>query len=166
MQNRIPVAIGAMTSPGLRVAARHADVVAFSGLLQIPGAPPGTFTLASTAQTRERVYEVREQAAGREHRSDALLQVIRLGTDPRTAAEQLAAEWGDITQLTAANLAARGNPLAVFAGSVLALWLIAALAVTLGAKSLDLIPMAWVRRITATILLALCIYTAVTALTS
>jgi putative Ca2+/H+ antiporter (TMEM165/GDT1 family) len=74
------------------------------------------------------------------------------------------AEWGDITQLTAANLAARSNPVAVFAGAVLALWLIAALAVNLGAKSLDLIPMAWVRRITATILLALGVYTALTAL--
>jgi putative Ca2+/H+ antiporter (TMEM165/GDT1 family) len=74
------------------------------------------------------------------------------------------AEWGDITQLTAANLAARSNPVAVFAGAVLALWLIAALAVNLGVKSLDLIPMAWVRRITATILLALGIYTALAAL--
>ncbi len=51
--------------------------------------------------------------------------------------------------------------MAVFAGAVLGLWLIAALAVNLGAKSLGLIPMAWVRRITATILLALGIYTAV-----
>jgi putative Ca2+/H+ antiporter (TMEM165/GDT1 family) len=74
------------------------------------------------------------------------------------------AEWGDITQITAANLAARNNPVAVFAGAVLGLWLIAALAVNLGAKSLELVPMAWVRRVTATILLALGIYTAVTAL--
>ena len=75
------------------------------------------------------------------------------------------AEWGDITQLTAANLAARYNPVAVFAGAVLGLWLVAALAINLGAKSLELIPMAWVRRITATILLGLGIYTAVIALT-
>lgn len=97
VQSPIPVAIGAMSSPGLRVAARNADIVAFSGLLQTSGASPGTFTLASAAQTRERVIEVREQAGGREYRSDALLQVIRMGTDPRVAAEQLAAEWGDIT---------------------------------------------------------------------
>jgi Ca2+/H+ antiporter, TMEM165/GDT1 family len=75
------------------------------------------------------------------------------------------AEWGDITQLTAANLAARYNPVAVFAGAVLGLWLVAALAINLGAKSLELIPMAWVRRITATILLGLGIYTAVIAVT-
>lgn len=75
------------------------------------------------------------------------------------------AEWGDITQLTAANLAARYNPVAVFAGAVLGLWLIAALAVNLGAKSLNLIQMAWVRRITAAILLGLGVYIAVSAIT-
>ena len=75
------------------------------------------------------------------------------------------AEWGDITQVTAANLAARYDPLLVFAGGTLGLWAVAAVAVSVGAKSLDLIPMAWVRRITAAILLALGIYTAVTAIT-
>lgn len=96
-QAQIPIAVGAMTSPGLSVAARHADIVAFSGLLQVAGAPSGTFTLASAAQTRERVSEVRELAAGRDYRSDALLQVIRLGQHPAVAAEDLAAEWGDIS---------------------------------------------------------------------
>jgi probable F420-dependent oxidoreductase len=97
VQNPIPIAVGAMTPPGLRVAARHADIVAFSGLLQAAGRSPGTFTLASAAQTRERVDEAREAAGVREHRSDALLQVIRLGTDPKVAAEELAAELGDVT---------------------------------------------------------------------
>jgi Ca2+/H+ antiporter, TMEM165/GDT1 family len=76
------------------------------------------------------------------------------------------AEWGDITQLTAANLAARYDPLSVFAGATLGLWAVAAIAVNVGAKSLKLIPMAWVRRITAVILLALGAYTAFAALTS
>ena len=75
------------------------------------------------------------------------------------------AEWGDITQVTAANLAARYDPLLVFAGGTLGLWTVAAVAVSVGAKSLGLIPMAWVRRITAAILLALGIYTAVVAIT-
>jgi probable F420-dependent oxidoreductase len=52
VQSPIPVAVGAMTSPGLRVAARHADIVAFSGLLRAAGPSPGTFTLVSAAQTR------------------------------------------------------------------------------------------------------------------
>jgi putative Ca2+/H+ antiporter (TMEM165/GDT1 family) len=74
------------------------------------------------------------------------------------------AEWGDITQVTAANLAARYDPLLVFAGGTLGLWAVAGVAVSVGAKSLDLIPMAWVRRITAAILLALGVYTAVAAI--
>ena len=75
------------------------------------------------------------------------------------------AEWGDITQLTAANLAARYDPLPVFVGATLGLWAVAAVAVTVGAKSLSFIPMAWVQRITAGILLALGAYTAFAALT-
>ena len=73
------------------------------------------------------------------------------------------AEWGDITQVTAANLAARYDPLAVFAGATLGLWAIAAAAVSLGAKSLDLIPTSWIRRVTAAILLGFGIYTIVAA---
>jgi Ca2+/H+ antiporter, TMEM165/GDT1 family len=74
------------------------------------------------------------------------------------------AEWGDITQLTAANLAARYNPLLVFAGATLALWTVAAIAVSIGAKSVNLIPVAWINRVTALILLALGGYAAVSAI--
>jgi putative Ca2+/H+ antiporter (TMEM165/GDT1 family) len=74
------------------------------------------------------------------------------------------AEWGDITQLAAANLAARYNPVLVFAGATLGLWAAAAVAVNIGAKSLNVLPLAWVSRITGTILLALGIYTAVVAI--
>jgi Ca2+/H+ antiporter, TMEM165/GDT1 family len=66
----------------------------------------------------------------------------------------LLAEWGDITQMTAANLAVRFEPLLVFAGTILGLWAVARVAVSVGAKTLDVITMAWVRRITATILSA------------
>ena len=75
------------------------------------------------------------------------------------------AEWGDITQLTAANLAARYNPVLVFAGATLGLWAVAAVAVSIGAKSLSLIPMAWVNRITGLILLVLGSYAAFSAVT-
>ena len=73
------------------------------------------------------------------------------------------AEWGDITQITAANLAARYNPVLVFVGATLGLWAVAAIAVSIGAKSLSLIPMAWVSRIAGTILLALGVYSAIAA---
>ena len=96
-QDHIPLAVGAMTSPGLGVAARHADIVAFSGLLQVPGAAAGTLTLASAAETGQRVLEVHEQAAGRTYRSDALLQVIAIGEEPSAAAARLAGEEGSIS---------------------------------------------------------------------
>lgn len=96
-QARLPIAVGAMTSPGLGVAARNADVVAFSGLLQVPGAAPGSFTLASSDQTHGRVREVRHEAAGRSYSSDALLHIIRLGGDPQIAAEQLAVGLGNMS---------------------------------------------------------------------
>ena len=72
---------------------------------------------------------------------------------------------GTSPRLTAANLAAKYDPLSVFVGATLGLWAVAAIAVNVGAKSLDLIPMAWVRRITAVILFALGGYTAFAALT-
>jgi putative Ca2+/H+ antiporter (TMEM165/GDT1 family) len=75
------------------------------------------------------------------------------------------AEWGDITQVTVANLTARYAPLPVFADATLGLWAIAAAAIGLGAKSLDLIPIPWIRRITATILLCFGAYTIVAAIT-
>jgi len=77
----------------------------------------------------------------------------------------LVAEWGDITQLATANLAARYDPVLVFAGATLGLWTAAAFAVGLGAKSMGLLPAAWIRRITATIMLGLGVYTAMVAIT-
>ena len=75
------------------------------------------------------------------------------------------AEWGDITQLTAANLAAGYDPILVFAGATLGLWAVAAAAVAVGAKSLSVIPMAWVNRVTGLILLVLGSYAAFAAVT-
>ena len=73
------------------------------------------------------------------------------------------AEWGDITQLATANLAARYEPLLVLAGATLGLWAATAIAVVIGAKSLTVIPMNWVSRIAGIILLALGIYSAIAA---
>lgn len=76
------------------------------------------------------------------------------------------AEWGDITQITTANLTARyDDPASVFLGATLGLWTAAALAVGLGAKSLTLIPMAWARRISAAILFGFGVYSAIAAIT-
>jgi Ca2+/H+ antiporter, TMEM165/GDT1 family len=105
----------------------------------------------------------------RRHDADAARQGGRAPSFPRVAGMSFGliflAEWGDVTQLTAANLAARYDPLLVFAGATLGLWAVAAVAVRVGAKSLDLIPMAWVRRITAMIMLGLGAYAAFAAIT-
>ena len=107
--------------------------------------------------------------AGRRDGADAARQGGRAPSFARVAGMSFGvvflAEWGDITQLSTASLAARYDPLLVFAGATLGLWAVTAVAVSIGAKSLDLIPMAWVRRITAAIMLALGAYTALAAIT-
>ena len=92
VQQPVPVFLAAMSSSGLAVAARHGSMVALAGALQVPGRPPGTFTLASSAQTQDRVAEVRaiRAAAGLSGPSfDVLLQQVVLHPDP----EHVAAEW-------------------------------------------------------------------------
>ncbi|MHB8670718.1 MAG: TMEM165/GDT1 family protein [Acidimicrobiales bacterium] len=70
------------------------------------------------------------------------------------------AEWGDITQVATANLAARyRDPLAVFVGALLALWAVAALAVTSGRSLLRLISVRTVRRVTGAVLGAFAVIT-------
>lgn len=68
-------------------------------------------------------------------------------------------EWGDITQIVTANYAARyADPFSVGLGAVLALWAVAALAITAGSKLLDHVPMSVVRRVTGLILLGFAAY--------
>jgi putative Ca2+/H+ antiporter (TMEM165/GDT1 family) len=74
-------------------------------------------------------------------------------------------EWGDITQITTANLAARyGDPVSVGIGAVLALWSVAALALTLGRGLLQRIPTRLVRRLTGLVLGVLAVITLIEAI--
>jgi Ca2+/H+ antiporter, TMEM165/GDT1 family len=76
------------------------------------------------------------------------------------------AEWGDITQITVANFAARyADPIAVGVGAALGLTAVSALAVNVGAKSLKALPMVWIQRITGTILIGFGVYSAIQAIT-
>jgi putative Ca2+/H+ antiporter (TMEM165/GDT1 family) len=66
------------------------------------------------------------------------------------------AEWGDLTQILTANLAAHyHDALSVGVGALLALWAVAAIAVLAGQSVLRLVNIATVRIVTAIVLFAL-----------
>jgi putative Ca2+/H+ antiporter (TMEM165/GDT1 family) len=66
------------------------------------------------------------------------------------------AEFGDLTQIMTATLAAKyHDPIAVGVGALLALWTAAALAVVVGWKLLKVIPVTWLTRGAAVIMVAL-----------
>jgi Ca2+/H+ antiporter, TMEM165/GDT1 family len=68
----------------------------------------------------------------------------------------LVAEFGDLTQIATASLAARfHNPLSVGVGAVLALWAVAALAIVGGRGLLKVLPLAWITRVAAAIMLVM-----------
>lgn len=68
----------------------------------------------------------------------------------------LAAEFGDLTQVVTANLAAKyQNPVAVGVGSALALWVAAGLAIAGGRGLLKIIPVTWLSRGAAAVMLTL-----------
>ncbi len=75
------------------------------------------------------------------------------------------AEWGDLTQLATASLAAStGKPVAVFVGALLALSAVAALAVVAGRTLLRVVPVKLVRRIASAIFALLAVVTLVEAI--
>jgi putative Ca2+/H+ antiporter (TMEM165/GDT1 family) len=96
-------------------------------------------------------------------------QVRGVSTPLRTAATAAGvifiAEWGDLTQILTANLAARYNsPLSVGLGALVALWAVAALAVVAGASLLKVLSVHTLRLITAGVLVALGIYALISAI--
>jgi probable F420-dependent oxidoreductase len=92
VQRPVPLLVGAMSRNGLSVAAEHADIVGFSALRHRSGHPPGTLRPATAAETDELVAFARERAAGRAYESDVLLQAVVIDNDPRTAANEFAAD--------------------------------------------------------------------------
>ncbi|MBZ4322140.1 TMEM165/GDT1 family protein [Streptomyces huiliensis] len=68
----------------------------------------------------------------------------------------LAAEFGDLTQIMTANLAARyDDPLSVGLGAVLGLWAVAALGIVGGRTLMRYVPLTLITRVAALIMLAL-----------
>jgi putative Ca2+/H+ antiporter (TMEM165/GDT1 family) len=88
-----------------------------------------------------------------------------LGVAVRSFGLILVAEFGDLTQLTTAGLAARtGQAVAVAIGSLAALWTVAALGVTAGRQLLRWLPVPTVRRVAAIIFAILAVVTAIEAM--
>ncbi len=68
----------------------------------------------------------------------------------------LVAEFGDLTQIATATLAARyHDPVSVATGALLALWAVAGLAIVGGRGLLKVIPLVWISRIAAVVMLVL-----------
>ena len=75
-------------------------------------------------------------------------------------------EWGDITQIATANLAAKyGDPLSVGIGATLGLWTAALIAITAGQRLLRYISVTMLHRIGAAIFVGFAAYTLSQALT-
>jgi Ca2+/H+ antiporter, TMEM165/GDT1 family len=108
---------------------------------------------------------------GREDGDDEAAEESRAEADHRPVRVALTSfgvvflgEWGDITQITTANLAARyGDPVSVGLGALLALWSVSALALTVGRGLVARVPARLVRRLTGTILAVLAVVTLVEA---
>jgi putative Ca2+/H+ antiporter (TMEM165/GDT1 family) len=108
---------------------------------------------------------------GKEDDEDEAAQASRAVADQRPLRVALASfgvvflgEWGDITQITTANLAARyRDPISVGMGALLALWSVAGLALTVGRGLVQRVPTRLVRRLTGVVLAMLAVVTLVEA---
>jgi Ca2+/H+ antiporter, TMEM165/GDT1 family len=77
----------------------------------------------------------------------------------------LLAELGDLSDIMIANLAARyHDPVAVGIGSVLALWAVTAIAITGGRKLSQVLPVRWITRLAAVVMVVMAGFTLVEAL--
>ena len=74
------------------------------------------------------------------------------------------AEFGDLTQIVTANLAAKFDWLSVGIGALLALWAVAALAIMGGQALLRVVPLKYIVRTAALIMVALSVYSLVSAI--
>lgn len=152
-------------------------VVAGGLLAQVPTrvvqfVTAGLFALGAVILVREGSEvdeEVDELRAGGDGDGDATQVgaggLTASGVAARAFGVVFVAEFGDLTQLATASLAARsGAPVAVLIGAALALCSVAAIAVVAGRAVLRVLPVVWVRRIAATIFATLAAITLVEAI--
>jgi len=140
----------AVTAGGLLGLLPHRPVQALSGVLFLIGA-----VLLWRQHRQDDDEDVEDHG-----RSRRFLPVASMAF-----AVVLAAEFGDLTQILTVSLAVRyGDPLAVGTGAVLALWVAAGAAIVGGRSLLKVIPMTWLTRAAAVVMLALAGASIVTAL--
>jgi putative Ca2+/H+ antiporter (TMEM165/GDT1 family) len=123
------------------------------------------FLLGAAYAWREGIRPQQQEAEEREAAAEARPGSSRRRVGLTAFAVIFLAEWGDLTQILTANLAARYHSAwPVAAGSLLALWAVAALAVASGQTLLRFLSVQVIRKITAVVLVGLAAYTAWSAL--
>ena len=156
----LPVFVGVGTAFGLQVAIA---VTAGSLLSLLPealvsGVVAVLFLVGAVLLWRsadEGPEDADDVAEGKEGRSFLRVAAISFGV-------LFAAEWGDLSQLATAGLAARlDDPVSVFAGAWAALLTVSGLAVFLGRKLADRLPVALIRRVAAVLFLVFAVVAAV-----
>ncbi|HEY5231347.1 MAG TPA: TMEM165/GDT1 family protein [Galbitalea sp.] len=111
--------------------------------------------------------EAREEEAGLDESGNAV--EIAVPTFRRVATLSFVVifvgEWGDITQIATANLAAKyHDPIGVGVGAVLGLWTVVAIGAVAGSRLVQRVPLGLVRRITGLILAALGVVSTIAAI--
>ncbi|WP_433273106.1 LLM class F420-dependent oxidoreductase [Pseudonocardia xinjiangensis] len=94
-----PLIVGGTGDRVLTIAARHADIIGVAGAYQVAGRPPGTFRLATAAETDERMRFVRGLAGERSRHIEwhLLVQMVVPTTDRRSTAEDIISRFGTET---------------------------------------------------------------------
>ena len=153
----LPVFVGVGTAFGLQVAIAvtagsllsllpEAVVTAVVAVLFLVGAVLLWRSASSGPEDEEAA------AAAREDTSFLRAAAISFGV-------LFAAEWGDLSQLATAGLAARyDEPVSVFLGAWAALLVVSGLAAFLGRKLADRLPIALIRRVAAVLFLVFAIF--------
>jgi Ca2+/H+ antiporter, TMEM165/GDT1 family len=143
----LPVFVGVGTAFGLQVAIA---VTAGSLLSLLPealvsGIVAVLFLVGAVILWRSASSGVEDEDFGETKQGTSFFRVAAI-----SFGVLFAAEWGDLSQLATAGLAARyDEPLSVFIGAWAALLVVSALAVFLGKKLADRLPIALIRRVAA-----------------
>ena len=143
----LPVFVGVGTAFGLQVAIA---VTAGSLLSLLPealvsGVVAVLFLVGAVILWRSASSEPEEEELDETRQGTSFFRIAAI-----SFGVLFAAEWGDLSQLATAGLAARyDEPLSVFVGAWAALLVVSGLAVFLGKKLADRLPIALIRRVAA-----------------